>query len=77
MPPEDKPAMTAADAIQILAGKMQGSRYAAIAILAADVAEESRYGDPDHSLMDWITAGDWTGAETVETIAADWDDREE
>lgn len=45
--------------------------------LAAAVLSESEYGDPDSSLMDWITAGEYDGSETVEGIAAEWDDRDE
>ena len=41
--------------------------------LAAAVLSESEYGDPDSSLMDWITAGEYDGSETVEQIAAEWD----
>ena len=43
--------------------------------LAAAVLAESEYGDPDGSLMDWLTAGEYDGSETAKQIAAEWDDR--
>lgn len=41
--------------------------------LAAAVLAESEYGDPDSSLTEWLKAGEYSGAETVEQIAAEWD----
>ena len=69
--------MTAEQAIQILAHSTDSDkRGEAVTTLAAAVNLESEYGDPDDSLMDWISAGDYTGDETVESIAADWDERD-
>ena len=68
--------MNAQQAIAILAGKANGNRDAAIQELSVAVAAESEYGDPDSSLGDWLAAGEYTGSETVESIAAEWDDRE-
>jgi hypothetical protein len=67
----------AVQAIQVLAGNANGSRAEAVLMLAAAVLEESSYGDPDNSLADWIAAGEYTGSETVESIAAEWDERDE
>ena len=69
--------MTAEQAIQVLAGTQTGSRDEAIQVLASAVTLESEYGDPDDSIMDWIAAGDYTGDETVESIAAEWDERDD
>ena len=41
------------------------------------VLRASTYGDPESSLMDWLSNGDYTGDETIESIAAEWDDRED
>ncbi len=69
--------MNATQAIAILAGRAQGDRDDAIQELSAAVEVESEYGDPDSSLTDWIAAGAYYGDETVETIAAEWDERDE
>lgn len=50
-------------------------KHVAFENLAAAVTAESEYGDPDGSLMDWLTAGEYDGSETAEQIAAEWDDR--
>lgn len=69
--------MTAEQAVQILAHSTDSDkRSKAVTTLAAAVNLESEYGDPDDSLMDWISAGDYSGSETVESIAADWDERD-
>lgn len=67
-------------AIAILAGNpsvglTSANRDDAIQELAAAVEAESQYGDPDGSLTDWIAAGEYTGNETVESISAEWDER--
>lgn len=49
----------------------------ALAVLEAAVLEISTYGDPDDSLMDWLSNGDYHGSETIESIAAEWDDRDD
>jgi hypothetical protein len=41
--------------------------------LAAAVLAESEYGDPYNSLIDWLAAGEYSGNETAEQIAAEWD----
>lgn len=64
-------------AILILAGKSKGNIDNARQALAAAVLAECEYGDPDSSLMDWIAAGSYTGNETVESIAEEWDERGE
>lgn len=64
-------------AIKILAGQLKGDIDNARQILAAAVNEESTTGDPNSSLMDWIAGGDYTGAETVKGIAAEWDATDE
>lgn len=64
------------DPIQVLAGKHNGDRSEAVYSLATFVKAESVYGDPDGSLVDWISAGDYTGDETVESIASEWDERD-
>ena len=55
----------------------QDVKHIAFENIAAAVLAESEYGDPDGSLMDWITAGEYDGSETIESIAAEWDDRDE
>lgn len=68
--------MTTQEAIQVLAGKRNGDRYNAVLALAGAVLEESETGDPNNSLSDWIAGGTYTGNETVESIAAEWDEVE-
>lgn len=68
--------MTTKQAIAILAGAV-GDKDEAIQELSAAVLAESEYGDPDSSLSDWIAAGDYSGSETVEGIASEWDERDE
>jgi len=68
--------MNTQEAIKVLAGKASGSRDEARTALAAAVTLESAIGDPDDSIMDWIAAGSYDGSETVEYIAAEWDERE-
>ena len=67
--------MNAQEAIKILAGA-PGNKDEAVQELSVAVLSESEYGDPDSSLTDWIAAGQYTGNETVESIAAEWDDRD-
>ena len=67
--------MNAHEAVEILATR-QGNIDEAIQELAAAVEMESEYGDPDGSLTDWIAAGSYTGSETVESLAAEWDERD-
>lgn len=75
----DEADITAEQAIKILASKTDDLdvRYEAVVTLAGAVLDMSEYGDPDSSLEDWIGAGDYTGSETVESIAAEWDERDE
>lgn len=49
------------------------SWHAALYCIEEQVSDESEYGDPDSSLQDWLSAGNWDGSETVESVAADWD----
>lgn len=49
-------------------------KHVAFENLSAAVLAESEYGDPYGALMDWLTAGEYDGSETVEQIAAEWDD---
>lgn len=67
------------NAIRILATTKPGSdvRDAAVQALAEAAEEASEYGDPDSSLVDWIAAGEYTGSETVDRLAAEWDERDE
>jgi len=64
------------DPIKVLAGKRRGSRYEAVLSLAQQVEAASTYGDPDNSLVDWLSAGEYTGNETVESITVEWDERD-
>ena len=76
--------MTAEQAIQILAASRgvndddatKDVVYDAIIVLSAAVLEASETGDPNDSLSDWIGSGTYTGSETVESIAAEWDEAE-
>ena len=79
-----KPSMTAEEAIKILAASRglndddatKDVVYDAVLVLADAVLEASETGDPNNSLTDWIAGGTYTGNETVESIAAEWDDAE-
>lgn len=60
------------EALQVL---MEGgpNSYAAVQVIEEAVLLESTYGDPDHSLQDWIANGNYDGDETPASIAAEWD----
>lgn len=51
------------------------SKQRSVYDIAENVQRASTYGDPDSSLMDWLGNGDYDGNETIESIAAEWDDR--
>lgn len=62
-------------AIKILAyGPNHARHYEATQVVEEAVLAESRFADPDHSLQDWIDAGDYNGTETAKAIAAEWDE---
>lgn len=64
------------DAIKIMVSG-EGDTYQAIQVIESAVLGASEYGDPDHSLNDWIAAGQYQLTDTPESIAAEWDsDRE-
>ena len=52
--------------------------YEAVQVIELAVAAASEYGDPDSSLQDWISAGQYKTTDTPESITAEWDsDRDE
>lgn len=52
-------------------------RYEAVQVIEAAVSAASEYGDPDSSLQDWISAGQYKLTDTPKSLAAEWDsDRE-
>lgn len=69
--------MNAQNAIAILAGAVSGDVDEARTALAAAVTLESKVGDPDDSIMDWIANGSYSGGETVESLAVEWDSNRE
>lgn len=52
-------------------------RYEAVQVIELAVKDASEVGDPDSSLQDWISAGQYKLTDTPESIASEWDaDRE-
>lgn len=43
-------------------------------VLYEAVLTESEYGDPDNSLYDWLSNGDYRDIDTIDAIVAEWDD---
>lgn len=48
-------------------------RYEAVQVIEAAVCDVSQVGNPDSSLQDWISAGQYKMTDTPESIAAEWD----
>lgn len=72
--------MTFQQALEIMVNGTDDSdkKYEAVQIIELAVKEASEYGDPDSSLQDWISAGQYKLTDTAESIAAEWDaDRDE
>ncbi len=67
--------MTFKQALKILVNGTNDSdeRYEAVQVVELAVKEASEYGDPDSSLQDWISAGQYKLTDTPESIAAEWD----
>lgn len=71
--------MTFQQALAIMVNGTDDSdqRYEAVQVIESAVYEFSEYGDPDQSLQDWISAGQYKLTDTPESIASEWDgDRE-
>lgn len=71
--------MTFQQALDIMVNGTEDSdlRYDAVLVIESEVAGISKYDDPDSSLQDWISAGQFKLTDTPESIAAEWDaDRE-
>ncbi len=71
--------MTFQQALEIMVNGADDSdqRYDAVMVIESAVCDASEYGDPDSSLQDWISAGQYKLTDTPESIAAEWDaDRE-
>jgi hypothetical protein len=47
--------------------------YEAVQVIEQAVLDVSEYGDPDRSLQDWISAGQYKLTDTPDSIAAEWD----
>jgi hypothetical protein len=67
--------MTYTKALAILVNGTEDSdlRYKAVQTVEREVYQASKVGDPDHSLQDWISAGQYKLTDTPESIAAEWD----
>ena len=67
--------MTFQQALQIMVNGYRNSEdgYKAVQVVELAVAEASKTGDPDSSLQDWISAGQYSETDTVESIAEEWD----
>lgn len=67
--------MTFQQALEIMVNGTEdsGVRYEAILVISAAVAEVSIYGDPDNTMQDWVSGGQYNGDETPESIAEEWD----
>jgi len=67
--------MTFQQALEIMVNGTGDSdlQYEAVQVIEAAVSEASEYGDPDSSLQDWISAGQYKLTDTPESIAAEWD----
>ena len=70
--------MTFQEALEITVKGTSDSNLSnkAVQVIARAVRDESKYGDPDLSLTDWIAAGQYRPDDTIESIAAEWDDRD-
>lgn len=71
--------MTFQQALEIMVnGTDDGDlRYEAVQAIELAVCDASEYGDPDSSLQDWISAGQYKLTDTPESIAAEWDEDRE
>ncbi|HMT20458.1 MAG TPA: hypothetical protein PKE20_04305 [Promineifilum sp.] len=71
--------MTFRQALNILVNGTDDSdeQYEAVQVIELAVKDASEVGDPDSSLQDWISGGQYKMTDTPESIAAEWDaDRE-
>ena len=70
--------MTFQQALEILINGTddRNKSYEAVQVIELAVKDASEFGDPDGSLQDWISAGQYKLTDTPEDIAAEWDDRE-
>jgi hypothetical protein len=48
-------------------------KYEAVMTIESAVVKVSEFGDPDRSLQDWISAGQFKSTDTPESIASEWD----
>lgn len=71
--------MTFQQALEIMVNGTESSdqSYQAIQVIESEVLAVSEYGDPDSSLQDWISAGQYKLTDTPESIAAEWDEDRE
>lgn len=62
-------------ALEILVNGTEDSdlRYEAVQVVEEAVYDVSKVGDPDRSLQDWISAGQYKITDTPESIAEEWD----
>ena len=70
--------MTYQQALEIMVNGTDNddAKYEAMQVIEEAVAAASEYGDPDRSLQDWISAGQYKLTDTPESIAAEWDERD-
>lgn len=63
---------------RMAAGEASDSDINELALAVAQQSERGQWYDGPGStnVLDWIVAGDLTGDETVETLAAEWDEDE-
>ncbi len=71
--------MTFRQATQILAGKANGSRSDALDTAKAEVLKHSEKGKGGTiaNIGDWLNSQGWSGKETAQEVAAEWDADEE
>lgn len=67
--------MTFQQALNILVNGTDDSdeRYEAVMAVELAVKDASEVGDPDSSLQDWISAGQYKLTDTPESVASEWD----
>lgn len=67
--------MTFQQALEIMVNGTEDSdlKYEAVQVIELAVRDASEYGDPDSSLQDWISAGQYRMTDTPESIAEEWD----
>lgn len=67
--------MTFKQALKIMVNGSEDSdlRYEAVQVIELAVSEASEHGDPDRSLQDWISAGQYKLSDTPKSIAKEWD----